>query len=250
MSASTAAGFGSRLRMERERRTITLASISDNTKISHSLLEALERDDVSRWPSGIFRRSFIRTYAQAIGLDPDVIAREFLERFPDPAGPSAEGAEGAVGDVPATGAVRGGAILKAVRPALQASRGTMVRLTIPAPGRSFAGGRVLQEVKRRWAAAACDVGVVIAIAVVLFLVTVDFMKCFGLAAELEIAESIRPFIDACKKAGIHVGYYVGSIVILGNTPGVSLFAPASGRGLDVRHPIESLITAVRSLRRT
>jgi len=42
------------------------------------------------------------------------------------------------------------------------------------------------------------------------LVTVDFMKCFGLAAELEIAESIRPFIDACKQAGIHVGYYVGS----------------------------------------
>ena len=184
---------------------------------------------MSRWPSGIFRRSFIRTYAQAIGLDPDVIAREFLERFPDPAGPSAEGAEGAVGDVPATGAVRGGAILKAVRPALQASRGTMVRLTIPAPGRSFAGGRVLQEVKRRWAAAACDVGVVIAIAVVLFLVVNEFWRPFGVIA---------------------LGYYVGSIVILGNTPGVSLFAPASGRGLDVRHPIESLITAVRSLRRT
>jgi transcriptional regulator with XRE-family HTH domain len=226
MSASTAAGFGSRLRMERERRTITLASISDNSKISHSLLEALERDDVSRWPSGIFRRSFIRTYAQAIGLDPDVIAREFLERFPDPAGPSAEGT---VGDVPATGAVRGGAILKAVRPALQASRGTMVRLTIAAPGSSFAGGRVLQEVKRRWAAAACDVGVVIAIAVVLFLVVNEFWRPFGVIA---------------------LGYYVGSIVILGNTPGVSLFAPASGRGLDVRHPLESLITAVRSLRRT
>jgi len=226
MSASTA-GFGPRLRMERERRTITLASISDNTKISHSLLEALERDDVSRWPSGIFRRSFIRTYAQAIGLDPDVIAREFLERFPDPAAPSAESA---VGDEPATGSVRGGAaILKAVRPALRAPRGTMIRLTIAAPGSSFAGGRVLQEVKRRWAAAACDVGVVIAIAVLLFLVVNEFWRPFGVIA---------------------LGYYVGSIVILGNTPGVSLFAPASGCGFDVRHPLESLITVVRSLRRT
>jgi cytoskeletal protein RodZ len=77
--------FGPRLRQERERRQISLASIAANTKISRSLLEALERDDVSRWPTGIFRRSFVRSYAQAIGLDPDEVVREFLERFPDPA---------------------------------------------------------------------------------------------------------------------------------------------------------------------
>src|SRR4051795_9254444 len=84
MSTSTHAGFGGRLRMERERRTITLASISDNPKISHSLLEALERDDVSQWPSGIFRRAFIRTYAQAIGVNADEAVREFLDLYPDP----------------------------------------------------------------------------------------------------------------------------------------------------------------------
>jgi cytoskeleton protein RodZ len=77
--------FGARLRRERERRDIELASISENTKISVSLFEALERDDVSRWPSGIFRRAFIRSYAVAIGLDAEAIAREFLERYPDPA---------------------------------------------------------------------------------------------------------------------------------------------------------------------
>jgi hypothetical protein len=49
-----------------------------------SLLEELERDDVSHWPTGIFRRAFIRAYALAIGLDPDAIVREFLERYPDP----------------------------------------------------------------------------------------------------------------------------------------------------------------------
>ena len=48
------------------------------------LLEGLEHDDVSRWPSGIFRKSFIRAYAEAIGLDPEPIVREFLERHPDP----------------------------------------------------------------------------------------------------------------------------------------------------------------------
>ena len=77
--------FGARLRRERERRHIALSSISENTKISVSLFERLERDDVSRWPSGIFRRAFIRSYAAAIGLDADAIAKEFLERFPDPA---------------------------------------------------------------------------------------------------------------------------------------------------------------------
>jgi cytoskeletal protein RodZ len=77
--------FGARLRRERERRHIALSSISENTKISVSLFERLERDDVSRWPSGIFRRTFIRSYAAAIGLDADAIAKEFLERFPDPA---------------------------------------------------------------------------------------------------------------------------------------------------------------------
>ena len=63
--------FGARLRMERERRRITLASIAANTKIGLHLLEGLERGQVARWPSGIFRRSFIRVYAEAVGLDPD-----------------------------------------------------------------------------------------------------------------------------------------------------------------------------------
>src|SRR5215467_11548802 len=79
--------FGRRLRRERERRKIALASIADNSKISISLFQDLERDDVSRWPSGIFRKSFIRAYAQAVGLDPDETAREFFERFPDPNDP-------------------------------------------------------------------------------------------------------------------------------------------------------------------
>jgi transcriptional regulator with XRE-family HTH domain len=76
--------FGARLRERRERQQIALASIAEQTKISVSLLEALERDDVSHWPAGIFRRAFIRAYAHAIGLEPDVVVREFLELHPDP----------------------------------------------------------------------------------------------------------------------------------------------------------------------
>ncbi|HET9868126.1 MAG TPA: helix-turn-helix transcriptional regulator [Nitrospira sp.] len=76
--------FGGRLRYERERRQIALKSIAESTKISVPLLEGLERDDVSRWPSGIFRKSFIRSYAEAVGLQPEPIVREFVERYPDP----------------------------------------------------------------------------------------------------------------------------------------------------------------------
>jgi len=76
--------FGARMRQRREEQQIALLTIAEQTKIKLSLLEALERDDLSRWPSGIFRRAFIRAYAHAIGLEPDVIVREFLEIYPDP----------------------------------------------------------------------------------------------------------------------------------------------------------------------
>ena len=76
--------FGARLRQRREQQGIDLVVIAEQTKIKRSLLEALERDDVSQWPAGIYRRAYIRTYAQAIGLDPDLVSREFLRVHPQP----------------------------------------------------------------------------------------------------------------------------------------------------------------------
>ena len=70
LALQIAAGpFGPRLRMERERRRITLDSIAANTKISVGLLKDLEEDNVSRWPAGIYRRSFIKAYAPQSNLD-------------------------------------------------------------------------------------------------------------------------------------------------------------------------------------
>jgi hypothetical protein len=76
--------FGARLRQQREGSRVALETIAEQTKIKQALLEGLERDDVSRWPGGIFRRAYIRAYAQAIGLDPDVAVREFVHLYPDP----------------------------------------------------------------------------------------------------------------------------------------------------------------------
>jgi hypothetical protein len=92
--------FGARLRQQRERQQIPLASIADRTKISLSLLEALERDDLSHWPAGIFRRSFVRAYAQSIHLQPDAVVREFLERYPDPVEVGAADLPGPDGETP------------------------------------------------------------------------------------------------------------------------------------------------------
>lgn len=79
--------LGVRLRQQREKREISLKAISDQTKIKLSLLEGLERDDISQWPSGIFRRAYIRSYATAIGLNPDVVVHEFFELYPEPKEP-------------------------------------------------------------------------------------------------------------------------------------------------------------------
>lgn len=76
-------GFGARLRAHREERQVALATIAEQTKIKASLLDGLEREDLSNWPGGVFRRSYVRAYATAVGLDPEMVLREFHERFPD-----------------------------------------------------------------------------------------------------------------------------------------------------------------------
>src|SRR5438067_3521926 len=74
--------FGSMLRQARERRGVSVRQIASATKISVAALEALERNDISRLPGGIFSRAFVRSYATQIGLDPEQTVREFIEQFP------------------------------------------------------------------------------------------------------------------------------------------------------------------------
>lgn len=82
MGESARSDFGSRIRRLREERGVTLRQIADTTKISVGALEALERNDISRLPGGIFSRAFVRSYAIEIGLDPEQTVRDFLVQFP------------------------------------------------------------------------------------------------------------------------------------------------------------------------
>jgi len=80
MSAREA--FGPNLRRIRIQRGVSLERLAETTKVSASLWAALERNDFSRWPTGIYARSYIRDYANAIGVDPETAVDEFCRWFP------------------------------------------------------------------------------------------------------------------------------------------------------------------------
>jgi len=81
-SRFSASDFGSRMRHVREQRGVSLRQIAHSTKLSVSALEALERNDISRLPGGLFSRAFVRSYAVEIGADPEETVRDFLAQFP------------------------------------------------------------------------------------------------------------------------------------------------------------------------
>jgi len=126
--------FGPDLRRARERRGLSLEQIAERTKVAASLYAGLERNDLSRWPSGLFRRAFVRAYAEAVGLDPEDVCRRFVALFPE---------EGAA--PPAS----------AVSPEPPPVEAEQPRLTLAVPAPAL---RPTGRVWRRAAAAAVDVG--------------------------------------------------------------------------------------------
>lgn len=88
--------FGGKLRQARERRGISLRQIASSTKIAAAALDALEKNDISKLPGGIFSRAFVRSYAVEVGLDPDETVKEFLDRFNQDRPPSAEAMAAAI----------------------------------------------------------------------------------------------------------------------------------------------------------
>jgi cytoskeleton protein RodZ len=88
---------GARLRAAREKRGVSLKQIANSTRISVMSLEALERSDLARLPGGIFTRSFVRAYAQEVGLDPDRTIQDFIAELP-PEAATATARSGAIED--------------------------------------------------------------------------------------------------------------------------------------------------------
>ena len=183
--------FGARMRFERERRKISIAEIAESTKILGALLDGLENDDVSRWPTGFYRRAFMRAYASAIGLDPDATLKEFAEQFPEPE------------DKPAGLPVERAAAKPDV------AKTAPLRVGAPPAGAWFSEGPLVKGIGLRCFAAAVDLFVLSVMGLALFAVLGMFWAPMCLAT---------------------AAYYSVSILLLGNTPGVCLFADPNKRG--------------------
>src|SRR5258706_4233548 len=99
------ATLGEELRHKREQRGISLAEISEATRIGTRFLKAIETDNFSILPGGIFTRSFIRAYAKHVGMNEDEAIGLYLQQgaWPRPQqqdGASETNAEQAAGAPP------------------------------------------------------------------------------------------------------------------------------------------------------
>jgi transcriptional regulator with XRE-family HTH domain len=182
--------LGSRLRRQRQRRQLTLADVAERTKIGIAHLRSLERDDVSQFPPGIFRRSFVRSYAEAVGLDPDDVVADFLAQFPEPEGlMPGESAARQAGGAQSTS--------KSQRAARQRSAAPM-RLVLADEAGVLGGGPSAVPLEQRLQALGIDLGIVAACSTCAWLVTHTPWAPIALVA---------------------VTYYALSMTVLGNTFG-------------------------------
>jgi transcriptional regulator with XRE-family HTH domain len=74
--------FGPNLRRIRVQRGISLDQIAAATKVSQDLWSGLERNDLSRWPTGIYARAYVRAYALQLGVDAETTVDDFCRFFP------------------------------------------------------------------------------------------------------------------------------------------------------------------------
>jgi cytoskeletal protein RodZ len=61
-----------------------VADVAATTRISTRALLAIEQERFTELPGGIFRRSFVQTYAEAVGLDGAEYARAYAASFERP----------------------------------------------------------------------------------------------------------------------------------------------------------------------
>ncbi len=65
------ANLGERLKETRLKQGLTIQEIAGQTRIQPHFLEALEQNNLDVIPGAFFRKSFLRQYAAALGLNPD-----------------------------------------------------------------------------------------------------------------------------------------------------------------------------------
>jgi cytoskeletal protein RodZ len=69
--------IGERLREARMRQKIDIADVETATKIRAKYLRALENEEFGLLPGNTFVKTFLRTYAEYLGLDPQLLLEEY-----------------------------------------------------------------------------------------------------------------------------------------------------------------------------
>ena len=78
------ADIGSTLRETRIRKKIDITSVEEATKIRAKYLRALENEEWRLLPGPTYVKTFLRTYAEYLGLDPRLLVEEYSARFERP----------------------------------------------------------------------------------------------------------------------------------------------------------------------
>lgn len=73
--------WGKDLKRIRDELGVSLKIIAEMTKVRIIFLRAIEDDDFKKAPSRMFLKSFLKAYAQSIGLDADFVANRYLKRI-------------------------------------------------------------------------------------------------------------------------------------------------------------------------
>ena len=84
MEHTLAGDIGGRLRRAREHRGLSLSDAARLTKLSISVLQAIERNDFTSLPAGMYRKAYVRTLAAEVGLNPTEIVADFCQQFEPP----------------------------------------------------------------------------------------------------------------------------------------------------------------------
>src|SRR3954452_15997060 len=73
--------IGDSLREARMRQHLDIADLEGRTKIRAKYLRALENEEFGMLPGPTFVKTFLRTYAEALGLDPQVLVEEYRATY-------------------------------------------------------------------------------------------------------------------------------------------------------------------------
>lgn len=72
---------GTKLQQARIGKGLTLAHISNETKMSRHVLQLIETNDFARLPGGLLTRGHLRAFAGEVGLNPEDIVNEYRAKF-------------------------------------------------------------------------------------------------------------------------------------------------------------------------